>query len=407
MTAPSGFSVTSGAPPFFAARIALVFCAPMMVNGIALPFFPVWLETLSMNDSQIGIVLALPMFVRVFTAPLAGILADRIGERAVVLLWSGLLSLATALALFATGSFWPVLLLYTLQGAVYSPYLPITDAIALSGVRRWNFDYGKMRLWGSLAFIVSTMTGGWLAGLYGGAMVLPAMAVAFLLTVLGALIVPKIGKPRRPSPITAIATMPSDGSLRQRDVQLMLIGASLVSASHAMYYAFSVIHWQKLGFSGTDVGIFWSAGVLAEVILFAFAVQLRRRFSVWSMMIFGSLVAVGRWILFPMEMGFGGYFALQCLHAFTFAIMHISVQSRLVERVAEEQEAAAQGLYFFYTGIFTAAATFVSGYAYNWYGVAGFYLMTIVAVAGLVCIIAGRFVAPPAGPQPQSAASGG
>ena len=405
MNAPTGFAVTSGAPPFFAARIALVFCAPMMVNGIALPFFPVWLETLSMSDFQIGIVLAVPMFVRVFTAPVAGIIADRIGERSIMLLWSGLLSLATAIALFATGSFWPVLLLYTLQGAVYSPYVPITEAIMLSGVRRWNFDYGKMRLWGSLAFIVATMIGGWLAGLYGGAMVLPAMAVAFVLTVLGAVIAPKIGKPRRPSPITAIAEVPTTGTLRQADVQLMLIGASLVNASHAMLFAFSAIYWQKLGFSGVDVGILWSAGVLAEVVFFLFAVQLRRRFNLWSMMIVGSTVAVLRWIVFPMDMSFAGYFGLQCLHAFTYAIIHMSVQSRLVERVAEEQEAAAQGLYFFYTGIFTAFATFLSGYAYSWYGVQGFYLMSLVAAAGLVSVIAGRLVAPRV--QPQRAASGG
>jgi PPP family 3-phenylpropionic acid transporter len=397
--------VTSGAPPFFAARIALVFCAPMMVNGIALPFFPVWLETLSMSDFQIGIVLAVPLFVRVFTAPVAGIIADRIGERSIVLIWSALLSLATAVALFATGSFWPVLLIYTLQGAVYSPYVPITEAIMLSGVRRWNFDYGKMRLWGSLAFIVATMIGGWLAGLYGGAMVLPAMAAAFVLTVLGAVIAPRIGKPRRPSPITAIAEVPRTSTLRQRDVQLMLIGVSLVNASHAMLFAFSAIYWQKLGFSGVDVGILWSAGVLAEVVFFLFAVQLRRRFNLWSMMIFGSTVAVGRWILFPMEMSFAGYFMLQCLHAFTYAIIHMSVQSRLVERVAEEQEAAAQGLYFFYTGIFTALATFLSGYAFSWYGVQGFYLMSLVAAAGLVSVIAGRLVAPRI--QPQSVASGG
>lgn len=405
MNAPTGFAVTSGAPPFFAARIALVFCAPMMVNGIALPFFPVWLETLSMSDFQIGIVLAVPMFVRVFTAPVAGIIADRIGERSIMLLWSGLLSLATAIALFATGSFWPVLLLYTLQGAVYSPYVPITEAIMLSGVRRWNFDYGKMRLWGSLAFIVATMIGGWLAGLYGGAMVLPAMAVAFVLTVLGAVIAPKIGKPRRPSPITAIAEVPGTSTLRQADVQLMLIGVSLVNASHAMLFAFSAIYWQKLGFSGVDVGILWSAGVLAEVVFFLFAVQLRRRFNLWSMMIVGSTVAVLRWIVFPMDMSFAGYFVLQCLHAFTYAIIHMSVQSRLVERVAEEQEAAAQGLYFFYTGIFTAFATFLSGYAYSWYGVGGFYLMSLVAAAGLVSVIAGRLVATRV--QPQSAAAGG
>jgi PPP family 3-phenylpropionic acid transporter len=405
MNAPSGFTVTAGAPPFFAARIALVFCAPMMVNGIAVPFFPVWLETLSMSDFQIGIVLAVPMFVRVFTAPVAGMIADRIGERSIVLMWSGVLSLLTALALFATSSFWPILLLYTLQGAVYSPYVPITEAIMLSGVRRWNFDYGKMRLWGSLAFIVSTMIGGWLAGLYGGGMVLPAMAAAFVLTVLGAVIAPRIGKPRRPSPIAAIATMPTKSTLRQADVQLMLIGVSLVNASHAMLFAFSAIYWQKMGFSGVDVGILWSAGVLAEVGFFLFAVQLRRRFNLWSMMIVGSTVAVARWILFPMEMSFGGYFALMCLHAFTYALIHMSAQSRLVERVAEEQEAAAQGLYFFYTGIFTALATFFSGYAFSWYGVQGFYLMSLVAAAGLVSVIAGRLVAPRA--QPQSVASGG
>jgi len=407
MTAPSGFTMTTGAPPYFAARIALVFCAPMMVNGIALPFFPIWLETLSMNDSQIGIVLALPMFVRVFTAPVAGTIADRLGERSIVLMWSGVLSLLTALLFFGVKGFWPVLLLYTLQCAVYSPYVPITDAIALSGVRRWNIDYSRMRLWGSLAFIVATMIGGWLAGLYGGAMVLPAMAAAFSLTVLGAFIVPKIGRPRRPSPIAAMATMPAASTLRQRDVQLMLIGVSLVNASHAMLYAFSVIYWRKMGFSGTDIGILWSAGVLAEVILFVFAIRLKRRFNLWSMMIFGCSVAVGRWLVFPLDMPFAGYFVLQCLHAFTFGILHVSVQSKLVERVAEEQEAAAQGLYFFYTGIFMAAATFVSGYAFNWYGVDGFYLMSVIAAAGLICVVAGRLVAPRPGIQPQSVASGG
>ena len=251
------------------------------------------------------------------------------------------------------------------------------------------------------------MIGGWLAGLYGGAMVLPAMAAAFALTVAGAVIVPKIGRPRRPSPIAAIATMPAASRLRQRDVQLMLIGVSLVNASHAMLYAFSVIYWRKLDFSGTEIGVLWSAGVLAEVILFAFALRIRRRFNLWSMMTLGAAVAVGRWLVFPLETSFAGYFASQCLHAFTFALLHVSVQSRLVERVAEEQEASAQGLYFFYTGIFMAIATFVSGYAYNWYGVEGFYLMSVIAAAGLACIVAGRLVASRAGVQPQSVASGG
>ncbi|MDX3925397.1 MAG: MFS transporter [Shinella sp.] len=400
MNAPIGFSVSSGAPRFFVPRVAILFCAPMLVNGIALPFFPVWLETLSMSDFEIGMVLAVPLLIRVITAPLAGLVADRIGERTQVLIWSGWLSLLTGIALFAAESFWPVLLLYSLQGAVYGPYFPIADSIALTGVRRWNFDYGRMRFWGSLAFIAATMAGGWLSGLYGGAIVLPAMAVGFVATIVAAVQAPKTGRPRRPHAMTALASAPIN-ALRQKDVLLMMIGASIVNSSHAMLFAFSAIYWHKLGFTGTEIGLLWSAGVLAEILFFIFAARLRRRFDLWTLMFFGSTVAVIRWMIFPAEMGFVGFFALQCLHAFTYACVHIGVQNRIVERVAEEQEASAQGLYFFYNGVFLALMTFLSGYFFNWYGTGGFYLMSVTALVGTALLIAAKFH------QPHKSLSGG
>ncbi|QFI66550.1 3-phenylpropionic acid transporter [Sinorhizobium alkalisoli] len=372
----------------------------MIVNGFALPYFPVWLSTLALSEFEIGVVLAVPMFIRVITAPLAGVLADRLGERTIVLVWSGCLSLATAFILFFAHSFWPVLVIYALQSAVYSPYLPIVEAIALSGVRRWGFDYAHMRVWGSIAFIGATMLGGWMIGLIGGAMVLPAMAVGFGLTIVMALVAPRIGRPRRPSPITAI-TEPPPQSLRQSDLQLLLVGVTLVNSSHAMLYAFSAIYWQSIGYSGTQIGVLWSAGVAAEVLMFFFARTIIRRFSVWAMIFSGCLLAVARWLIFPMELGFSGYFILQCFHAFTFAIMHTGMQHKLVERVSEEQEAAAQGLYFFYTGMFTAIFTFVAGYFYAWFGVAGFYSMSVVALIGFCFAYAGWYL------QPQRLGSGG
>ncbi|MFD1326526.1 MFS transporter [Mycoplana ramosa] len=400
MQSPHGMVATAGPPRLFVLRIAIVFCAPMLVNGIALPFFPTWLHTLSMTDWEIGVVLAVPMVVRVFTAPLAGMIADRIGDRASVLVWSGTMSLATAVALLFTDHFWPVLILYTLQGIVYAPYLPITDAIALSGVRRWHFDYSRMRFWGSLAFIVSTMVGGWLSGIFGGAMVLPAMTVGFVTTVITAFIAPRIGKPRRPSPISALAVTPT-GSAGQIDVQLMMIGAALVNASHGMFYAFAAILWGAEGYSGTEIGVLFSVGVAAEVLFFIVSARLRRRISLWTMIVLGCSVSVFRWIVFPQDLGFAGYFALQCLHAFTFAAIHVGVQGRIVERVAEEKEASAQGLYFFYNGIFMALTTFLSGYLFAWYGIDGFYAMSAVAALGLVLLLLARSI------QPQRLGSGG
>ncbi|HUH49025.1 MAG TPA: MFS transporter [Mycoplana sp.] len=231
-------------------------------------------------------------------------------------------------------------------------------------------------------------------------MVLPAMTVGFIATILTAFIAPRIGKPRRASPISALPVAPA-GLAGQMDVQLMMIGAALVNASHGMFYAFSAILWRAEGYSGTEIGVLFSVGVAAEVLFFIVSARLRRRVSLWTMIVFGSSVAMFRWVAFPHDLGFFGYFALQSLHAFTFAAIHVGVQGRIIERLAEEKEASTQGLYFFYNGIFMALTTFLSGYLFAWYGIDGFYAMSLVAAFGLVLVLLARSI------QPQRLESGG
>ncbi len=64
---------------------------------------------------------------------------------------------------------------------------------------------------------------------------------------------------------------------------LALVGVAIQQSSHAMLYAFSSIYWHHLGFSGTEVGILWSAGVAAEVMVFFISKHLNRRFSAWTL----------------------------------------------------------------------------------------------------------------------------
>src|SRR6478735_9326693 len=114
-----------GAPAHFRWLSALSYCAPLLVNGVALPFFPVWLVLHKFGDHEIGIILAVPMVVRVLVAPVVAMYADRMRERADVLLFSGVLSLLTAIALYWTNTFWPVLIVYTIHGATFACYVPV------------------------------------------------------------------------------------------------------------------------------------------------------------------------------------------------------------------------------------------------------------------------------------------
>lgn len=389
------------APSNFRLRSALSYCAPLIVNGIALPFFPVWLATLHFHDREIGIILAVPLVVRVLVAPVVAMFADRMQERAYVLLWSGGLSLLTAIALFWTDDFATVLFVYALQGATYAPYLPVVESIAVSGVRRWGLDYGSMRVWGSIAFIFSTLIGGQLIGVFGGRMVLPLMVGGFVLTTLMALYCPRIGPTRRRGLPLDINPAPIGNALRNPQLLLTMIGVSVQQSSHALFYTFASIYWHQIGFSGTEIGILWSVGVTSEVTVFFLSKKLGRRFSAWTLMRFGAAVCVCRWILFPINLGFFGYLVLQCLHSCTYACVHTGVQRRILATVQEAQEASAQGVYFFYNGMCLGIATIASGYIYAWLGTSGYYLMALVAALGLVMIMIAFYL------QPHSSGSGG
>ncbi|MDO6963934.1 MFS transporter [Rhizobium alvei] len=393
-------SARSGVPSHFALRAALLFCAPMMVNGIGLPYFPVFLEYLGLTGAEIGIILAMPHLVRIVGTPLGAAIADRANDRSIVLIWSAAISLVTAVILHFTHSFWAVLFVYSLQGIFYAPFAPIAEAIMITGVRRWGFDYGFLRLWGSVAFIGATFAGGWLLQWFGGAMVPPAMATFFILTVIMSFAAPKLGRPVQPSP-EASAKSPVGNPFWRPDFLLVVIGAALTQGSHAMLFGFASIYWTGLGFGGGEIGALWTTGVLAEIVMFVFASRLMGRFSVWTLILTGSLITVLRWVLFPLSTGIAVHFALQATHAFTFGIIHIGVQKFLMQRVAERQESSAQGIYTTFIALFNAVLSFASGYIFQSYGVEGFHFMVIVAAVGIVSILIALFL------QPQSARSGG
>ncbi len=364
----------------------------MIVNGMALPFFSVFLKQLNFSDYEIGVIQGVPLIIRVVMVPIVGVIADRLPDRAYVLIASAVLSLLTALGLLGTTTFWPVLLLYTVQGAVYAPYVPLAESLFMTGVRRWGYDYGRMRVWGSAAFIVSTLICGYAIELWGGPVVLAGMVFGFILMVIMGITAPRTGRaslaavaasPAAPASPASPASPAAPRSLRRKDLQFAMIGISVVQGSHAMLYTFASIHWLQLGFTGANVAFLWATGVLSEMVTFIFARRLYRLLSSWTLMWIGSALAMLRWLLFPLPTEYAYFIGLQSMHAITFGFCHIGIQRLIVESVGGEQEASAQGNYYFYNGVFIAAVTFASGYLNVTFGGHAYTIMAGVALIGL------------------------
>lgn len=381
-------------PRAFAPRLSLSFAGAFLSVGILLPYFPIWLKSLDLADWQVGVLLSLPMLLRVVTTPIIAARADKARDRADVLLLMSVLCLAATGLLFVTDSFWPLLAVVLLQAVFAAPQVLLIDAITITGVRRYQTDYARVRLWGSLSFIVANLIGGVLIAKQGVSVVLPLVAASYVIMIAVSIATPRVGRPRRPSPLADLASGGgAPRKLLRADFLLLLSGGTLINASHAMLYGFSAIYWSALGYSGTTVGILWALSVVGEVALFQFATRLIGRVPVRTIIMVGGIAAAFRWLAFPFDLGLAWYIALQLLHAASFAAIHLAQQRLILERAGEEQEAAAQGLLFFLNGAGMGTFMLLSGYLFEAYGASSFIVMAIVAVSGIACHAAGHRLA--------------
>jgi PPP family 3-phenylpropionic acid transporter len=164
--------------------------------------------------------------------------------------------------------------------------------------------------------------------------------------------------------------------------------ASLVQASHAVYYGFSTIDWKAAGLDGTAVGVLWAIGVLAEIVLFAFAGRLPAAISPTMLLIIGAVGAAVRWTAMAFNPPTLALPVLQCLHGLSFGATHLGTMGFIARAAPVQLAATAQGALATAYAIAMAAAMGVSGLLYERYGALAYGAMALGAVAGGLCAIA-------------------
>ncbi|MCX7303355.1 MAG: MFS transporter [Hyphomicrobiales bacterium] len=379
-------------PSHFELRISILFGAIFLPLGIHLPYFPLWLEANGFTAEQIGIVLAAPMFLRVVTTPIMTTMADRAKDRADILVAVGAASVVLSLGYFLPPSYGVVLAVSVLLAIFWTPHSPLADSIALSGVRRFGASYPRMRIWGSLMFLAGSFLGG-LVLAATSAQVVPVMISAGLAgTLAAAFVTPRLGRPRRALPVSAVGLHEAAPKLFNRYFLLFVAGVGIINSSHGFLFGFVSIYWKGIGISDSVIGMLWAWAVVAEVVIFMFFNRLFGSIPSTTVLAIAGVAAIVRWIAYPLiepaGLGVPGFFVVQSLHALSTGMLLIGLQKMIGETAPEERTGAAQGVAFFSTGFSMAAVTLASGPLYERLGTGGFYVMALVAAVGLGCIVA-------------------
>jgi PPP family 3-phenylpropionic acid transporter len=322
-------------------NFALFFFAYYGFIGVFSPYASLYFADKGMTAAQIGVLMSLIQVMRIFGPNLWGWVADHSQRRVLVLRITAMAALTVFSGMFFGKTFAQFFAVMIAINMFTSAQGPLSEALMLSEMRGDLTHYGRVRLWGSVGFILTVTVAGHLLD-WQGIGLMPWIA----LTMLGLVLVASC-RMQESVHILGQHEVPSVKALLQkREVIAFFSSTFLMIAAHAALYVFYSLYLAQLGYSKTVIGLMWSLGVVAEIVFFYYQAPLFRRFGIQNLMMASLLIAVVRFLMigFCAQSLFWLLIA-QILHAATFGVHHSASVAMLQRWFSGSLQARGQALF--------------------------------------------------------------
>jgi len=320
---------------------ALFFFAYYGYVGVFSPYASLYFADKGIAATQIGVLMSLMQVMRIFGPNLWGWVADRHQQRVTVLRITAVAAAAAFIGMFFGQTFAQFFLVMVAVNLFTSAQAPLSEALMLSEMRGDLTHYGRLRLWGSVGFIMTAIFAGPLLDWFGIGL-MPWITLALLVLVL----VASLRMVETPHGDLQQAVPSVLSLLRRREVAAFFTSTFLMIAAHASLYVFYSLYLAQIGYSNTVIGLMWSLGVVVEIVFFFYQAPIFKRFGVQKLMIASLLIAVARFLM--IGLGAESLFVLllaQVLHAATFGVHHSASVATLQRWFSGRLQARGQALF--------------------------------------------------------------
>ena len=333
--------MSAASRPAQSLNFALFFFAYYGYVGVFSPYASLYFADRGLSATQIGILMSLMQVMRIFGPNLWGWVADQSQRRVLVLRLTSIVAALSFCGMFVGQTFLFFFALMVTVNLFTSAQGPISEALMLSSMRGDLTHYGRVRLWGSVGFIVLVTLSGYALD-WQGIELMPWIALLMLLMVTSVTFSlheePASQHTQQPNSVREL--------LSRKSVLSFFASTFLMIAAHSSLYVYYSLYLSDIGYSKTVIGLMWSLGVIAEILFFFYQAPLFRRFGVRKLMLFSLAIAVIRFLM----IGWGAQslsvllFA-QVLHAATFGVHHSASVATLQRWFAGPLQARGQALY--------------------------------------------------------------
>jgi len=329
------------------ARLSAWYFGYFAFVGAFLPYFSLYLQSIHLSAGRIALLMSLGHVMRLIAPLLWSWMAARGvqrggtgNSRVRIVIASTALACVSFVVVFLTESFIGLLLGLVVVFFFWSASLPIVEALTLGHLATHPERYGRIRLWGSVGFIVAVLGVGLLLDMAPiGTLLWVSWLLLFgtLISSLG-LVDAQASFIRASEPITPV--------LRQPAVIYLLAAGFFMTAAHGALYVFYSIHLSAQGYSTTVIGTLWTLGVIAEIVVFLYMPALSRRFNLRIILLLSFALAVVRFAAIGWGVALLGVLVFaQLLHAASFGAHHAATMAALNRWFSPGQQAHAQALY--------------------------------------------------------------
>ncbi len=353
--------------------------------GAFVPYWGLYLQSENFSVTDIGILLSVFQLSRIFAPNFWGWLADHTSKRTIWIKLNAFLGVVGFIAVFWVQGFWSMLLVMGALSLFTSSTLPLSESLTLAHLATTNGHYSRIRMWGSLGFIVASVVLGYLIDWQGIAsllwMILMMQVVLFSLTLT--------------LPDAKVAPHSNDDFsvwkiIKEPAVIALLVGCAMMVTAHGVLYNFYSIYLAEHGYSKGMIGLLWSVGVVCEIVIFILMPKIMKKFSLKAILLTSLALAVLRFALIGVAVdNLILVLVAQSLHAATFGSFHAASIEVVDQFFKGRHQAKGQAIYNSVTyGVGGALGGIAGGYALQYLGgeltflyAAGFPLVGFIVIA--------------------------
>ncbi len=309
--------------------------------GIYLPFLPIFLKAKGFSGVEIAFLISLLPIFKLISPPFWGYMSDVLFSPKKVLIATTFLSGVSFLMFyFLPGGIYTYLLL-SLYALFRAPLIPLMNSLTFRFLGEKIENFTLVRVWGSVGFIVFATSVGKLLAKASIVEYFPLlMALILFANMVVSFLFPDLEPPAKGKSKEKLLRL-----LTNRNFIYFILVSMISRIADGPYYSFFSLHLKSLGFHETFIGVAWSVGVIAEIVIFLLAPRFLKRFSLKFILFIAYFAGVIRWSLVaafsqPLILLFS-----QLFHGLTFGAFYAASVSYVEKSNPPEFRATAQSIF--------------------------------------------------------------